>query len=85
MIGLKILKNKLKIKSLVPEGEFFNHLRPKGEILIKKDEDFDIICFEIHVMVFFPAIVHLWPINRHVKFTPVWTENSLDSGIDTLH
>lgn len=34
MMGSKILNNKLKIKSLIPEGESFNYLRPRGEIFI---------------------------------------------------
>lgn len=34
MMGSKILNNKLKIKSLIPEGKSFNYLRPRGEIFI---------------------------------------------------
>ena len=59
MMRSKILKNKLKIKSLIPEGESFNYLIPRGEILIWKDEDFDVICFETNAEGWFPAIVQL--------------------------
>ena len=34
-----------------------------GETILKKDEDFDILCFDINFHKFLSTRVRLWPIN----------------------
>ena len=55
-------------------------LRPEKHV--KKDEDFDILCFEINFDGFLPNRVRLWPIN--FPCTPPLTHVSYsnDSGYD---
>ena len=53
------------------------------EIMLRKDEDFDILCFEINCDGFSPTRIHLWPINS--SCTPPLTSVSYsdnDSGCD---
>ena len=47
-MGLKTLKNKSKVKSLILEGKSSDYERPGGEILVKKDKNFDVIFLEIN-------------------------------------
>ena len=64
----------------------FDYLRPRGEILVKKDEDFHVICFEINDKGWFTAIAHHWPNNIQLDFAPnISVDNLLDSGVDTIH
>ena len=53
-----------------------------GEITLKKDEDFDILCFEKNFDEFLPSRVRLWPNNSPTTppLTPV--SYSGDSGYD---
>ena len=36
-------KSKIKIVDMTPPDQCFDYLRPKGEILYKEDEGFDVI------------------------------------------
>ena len=49
---------------------------------VKKDEDFDILCFEINFDGFLPSPVHLWPINSPCTPPPTPVSDSDDSGCD---
>ena len=52
-------KNKLKIKTLLPkDSEIF---QTSVELILRKDKDFDILCFDINIDGYFPARVCLWP------------------------
>ena len=55
-----------------------------GEVILKKDEDFDIVCFDINFHGFLSTRVCLWPINS--PSTPPPTSDlypdSDDSGYD---
>ena len=48
MTGLKTSKNKLTVKSLIFKGKSFDYLRSRGKIVVKKNEDFGMTCFEIN-------------------------------------
>ena len=78
-------REKLKIKNFLPKGAKFSHLNTRGEIILKRDADFDILCFEINFQGYFPAIVRLWRSN-HPKSPPapnIFNIDDLsDSGID---
>ena len=80
-MGCVLLKEKVKINNMLPK----NHevASTSGEIKLRKDEDFDISCFEINCDGFLPTRVHLWPIN--FPCTPPPTPNSIsddDSGYE---
>ena len=52
-------KNRLKVKVI---GN--NFLFTSGKIVVKKDEDFDILCLELYFDGYFPTIVRVWPQNK---------------------
>ena len=54
-------KKRVKIKNLLPKEE--NMPKASGEIVLRKDMDFDILCFDINIDGFYPARICLWPQN----------------------
>ena len=40
-------RQKMKIKNMLPRGSEFSHLNTREEIFLRRDHDFDILCFEI--------------------------------------
>ena len=57
-------KSQVKIKILLPKGSRYSHLNVDGEIVLTKDDDFDILCFEINFSGYFPTLARLWPQNH---------------------
>ena len=80
MMGIKQKKNNnLKIKNLLPKDEEFSHLEAKGKIVITKDVDFDILCFEIDIDNYFLTLVRLWPQNcLSQPLTPVASSDDIE-------
>ena len=75
-------KNKVKIKTLLPkDSEIF---QTSVEIILRKNTDFDILCFDINIDGYFPARVRLWPQNHPTAPpTPVVSDDdTADSGYD---
>ena len=59
--------------------------RASGKILLRKDPDFDVLCFDVNIDGFHPARVRLWPQNHPTcpprsKFSA--TVSSSGSGYD---
>ena len=40
-------KTKIKIADCIPQNKCFDYLRPKGEVIMKKDNDFDALSLQI--------------------------------------
>ena len=80
MTGIKQKKNNhLKIKNFLPNDEEFSHLEAKGKIVITKDADFDILCFEIDIGNYFLTLIRLWPQNCPSQLlTPVASSEILN-------
>ena len=73
-------KNRLKVADLIPKSREFSQLVASGEIIFKKDCDFDIPEVEINIDGYFQALVRLWWEYRGVQDR---TPNiSINSGID---
>lgn len=64
MGSIRSKREKVKIKNLLPRGNEFSHLNAKSKITLKRDIDFDILCFEINFQGYFPAAVRLCPSNH---------------------
>ena len=46
-----------------------DYLKLTGEIVVKKDEEFDVSCFEIRANSWYSATVRLWPKKENqIKF-----------------
>ena len=76
-------KSKLKIKNVMPKDK--DMLKASGRILLRKDPDFDVLCFDININGFYPAHFRLWPQNHSTNFpTPDFSVavSSSDSGYD---
>ena len=75
-------KNQVTIKNLLPKGKEFSHLNTCGEITLKKDVDFDVLCFDINFDGYFPARISLWPQNHlTAPATPAVSDfSSVDKG-----
>ena len=74
-------KDKIKINNMLPKTHEI--ASTSGEITLRKDEDFDILCFEINCDGFSPTCIHLWPINSSCTPPPTsvsYSDN--DSGCD---
>ena len=75
-------KKNLQIKNMLPKNQEISSV--SGEVILKKDENFDILCFDINFNGFLSTRVRLWPINS--PSTPPWTPDlypdSDDSGYD---
>ena len=80
MMGIKQKKNNhLKIKNLLPKDQAFSNLEAKGKIVITKDIDFDILCFEIDIDNYFLTLVRLWPQNWPSQpLTPVTSSDDIE-------
>ena len=78
-------REKVKIKNMLPRGIEFSHLNKRGEIILRTDQDFDILCFEIKFEGYFLTVVRLWPSN-HPTSLPTPDVSSIDdisdSGVD---
>ena len=79
-MGFVSWKEKVKINNMLPK----NHeiASTYGEITLRKDEDFDILCFEINCDGFLPTCIHLWSINSLCNPPPTPDSISDDSGYD---
>ena len=54
-------QRKLKIKNVTPKDK--DMPRASVKILLRKDPEFDVLCFDIDTDGFHPARVRLWPQN----------------------
>ena len=79
MMGCVQLKEKVLLKNMLPKDHEISSV--SGEIILKKDEDFDIICFGINFDGFLSTRVCLWPINSPTT-PPLLTPDSNDSVYD---
>ena len=64
-------RDKLKVKSILPKEE--NIPKASGEIVLRKDTDLDILCFDRNIDGFYSVSVRLWPQNhptapQHLKY-----------------
>ena len=57
-------KNQVKIKNLLPKRKEFFYFNTSGEITLKKDVDFDILCFEINLEGHYLMLMCFWPQNH---------------------
>ena len=75
-------RNRLKVKNILPKEE--NIPKASGEIIFRKDMDFDILYFDINIDGFYPAGVRLWPQNNPTAPTrpQVASVSSSDSGYE---
>lgn len=53
-----------------------------GEIVLKKDSDFNILCFDVNFDGYYTTRVRLWPENHPTTPPPMPDVSSIDSGID---
>ena len=56
---MNLQRDRVTIKNLLPKGKHFSHLKTNREIILKKDTDFDILCFEIKFEGYYPTLVCL--------------------------
>ena len=74
-------KDKIKNNNMLPKN--YEITSTSGEITLRKDEDFDILSFEINCDGFSPTCIHLWPINSSCTPPPTSVSHSdKDSGCD---
>ena len=76
-------KTKLKIKNVITKDK--DMPKVSGRILLRKDPDFDVLCFDINIDGFYPARFRLWPQNDFANPpTPDLSvaASSSDSGYD---
>ena len=75
-------KKNLQIKNMPPKNHEISSA--SGEIILKKDEDFDILCFDINFDGFLSKCVRLWSINSPSTPppTPDLYSHCDDSGYD---
>lgn len=78
-------REKVKMKTLLPRGVEFSHLNTRGEITLKSDRNFDILCFEINFQGYFPVVMRLLQSN-HLTSPPTPNVSNIDdisySGVD---
>ena len=53
-----------------------------GEIVLKKDSDFNFLCFDINFDGYYMARVPLWPENHPTTLPPTLDVSSIDGGFD---
>ena len=53
-----------------------------GEIVLKKDSDFNFLCFDINFDGYYMAHVPLWPENHPATPPPTLDVSSIDRGVD---
>ena len=68
MMGCVQSKKNVQIKNMFPKNYEISPVF--GEVILKKDEDFDIFCFDINFDGFLFTRVRLWPININSPCTP---------------
>ena len=73
-MGFVLSKQNVNVKNMLPKIPE----TVSGEITLKKDKGFDILCFDINFDGFLSTRVCLWPINS--PCTPPLTPVSDDSG-----
>ena len=78
-------RENVKIKNMLPRGSELSHLKKQGEIILRRDQDFDIICFKIKFEGYFPTVVGIW-LSNHPTSPPTPDVSSIgdisDSGVD---
>ena len=79
MMGCVRSKEKVLVKNILPKDHEISSA--SGEIILKKDEDFDMLCLDINFYGFLSTRVHLWPVNSPTA-PPLSTPDSSDSGYD---
>ena len=70
-------KNKVKIKNLLPEDNEIS--QTSGKIVLRKDTDFDVLCFDINFDGYFTNHIRLW-VQNHPTPTPTPEVGSVSSG-----
>ena len=55
-------KSKLKIKNVIPKDK--DMPKASGRMLLRKDPNVDVLCFDINIDGFYPACFRLWPQNH---------------------
>ena len=79
--GLHLIKRENKLNYKL--SKIHEISSTSGEITLRKDENFDILCFEINCDGFLPTRVHLWSINSPCTLLPNLVSNSNnDIGYD---
>ena len=73
-------KRKLKIKNFIPKDK--DMWRASGKILLRKDPDFDVLCFDINIEGFHPARVRLW-LQNHPICPPTPEFSAMVSYLDS--
>ena len=73
-------KEKVKINNMLPKNHEITST--SGEITLRKDKSFDILCFEINCDGLLPTRGRLWPINSPCTPPPTPDSISDDSGYD---
>ena len=79
-MGCAQSKKTVQIKNMLPKNHEISSV--SGEIILKKDEDFYIFCFDISFDGFLSTRVPLWPINSPCTPPPTPDSDSDDSGYD---
>ena len=84
-MGCVQLKKNKQIKNILPKNHKISSV--SGEIILKKDENFDMLCFDINCDGFSSTRVRLWPINSPSTQPPTpdfdnISSDSYDSGYD---
>ena len=77
-MGCAVLKSKVKMKNMLPKN--YEISSASGEITLKKDEAFDILCFEINFDRFISTRVRISPINSPGTPPTTPVPDSDDSG-----
>ena len=78
--GLTQLKKNVWFKNMLPKN--YEISSASGEVVLKKDENFDILYFDINFDGFLSTHVCLWPINSPCTVPPTPDPDSDDSGYD---
>ena len=73
-------KKNVQIKNMFPKNHEISPVF--GEVILKKDEDFDIFCFDINFDGFLSTRVRLWPMNSPCTLPTTPDPESDDSGYD---
>lgn len=68
----------MQIKNILPKNHEISAVH--GEIILRKDEDFDVLCFDISFDGFLSTCVRLWPINSPA--TPLSTLDDISTDSD---
>ena len=80
MMGCVQSKKNVQIKNMFPKNHEISSV--SGEIILKKDEDFDIYFFDIKFDGFLSTCICFWPINSPCTQPLTLDSDSDDSGFD---